>query len=171
MKNPFHYGNAVIPSEFIEPDINIMWTIAERITNNGGATAIIGESRFGKTSLLKYLYSPSIVYGINQVNEWKHLFQFVDAHMFLGAHNQKTFWQYALGPIATYSKQSNITPCIEAYQECVSSDFDVIDIENLFLIMEKLKIRLVLLIDEFDDFLEHPVFGESNFSRKFENSV
>ena len=54
MLNPFFCGNPVPPDQFIGRRREVH-RIAGRIANRGQSTAIVGEPRSGKTSLLLYL--------------------------------------------------------------------------------------------------------------------
>lgn len=54
MPNPFYYGNP-IPSEQFFNRRSQLRRITSRIVNQGQSTAIVGEPRSGKTSLLLYL--------------------------------------------------------------------------------------------------------------------
>ena len=54
MSNPFFYGNPVPPDQFLDRRRELR-RITGRIVNQGQSTAIVGEPRSGKTSLLLYL--------------------------------------------------------------------------------------------------------------------
>ena len=54
MNNPFQYGHAVQPTDFIPPSDEIMHSIIGRILDKGQSVAIVSEPRFGRTSLLYY---------------------------------------------------------------------------------------------------------------------
>jgi tRNA U34 5-carboxymethylaminomethyl modifying GTPase MnmE/TrmE len=54
MINPFFHGNPVSPNQFIDRDRELRY-VTSRIINYGQSTAIVGEPRIGKTSLLHYL--------------------------------------------------------------------------------------------------------------------
>ncbi len=163
--NPFSNGKAISPNDYIESDVNMLKEIVGRIINQAQATAIVSEPCFGKTSLLYYLHSPKINYAINQIDPlWKYSFQFVDSHLFQNKNStQQKFWEYALSPLGNYFKLPENISLRDAYQICQGSGFDIIDVESLLREMEISKIRLVLLVDEFDDLLPHPVFGSSEF--------
>jgi transcription termination factor Rho len=55
--NPFFYGNPVPPDQFINLRRELC-RITGRIVNQGQSTAVVGEPRSGKTSLLEYLAAP-----------------------------------------------------------------------------------------------------------------
>ncbi|MDM8530807.1 hypothetical protein QUF63_06520 [Anaerolineales bacterium HSG25] len=54
--NPFFHGNPVAPKDFINHKRPIR-RIVGRIINQGQSSALIGEPRTGKSSLLRYLKS------------------------------------------------------------------------------------------------------------------
>lgn len=165
MLNPFQYGDAVPPAEFIEPSDSILQDIVGKIIDHGQSTAIVGEPRFGKTSLLSYLKSNKVLAGIRWLDEqWEHVFRFIDAHMFMARDvSQAKFWRYAVAPIPKYAEQPKYQALMRPYRDCESEEFDVINVEDLLTTMEECKLRLVLLIDEFDDLLAHPVLGTGEF--------
>lgn len=98
MSNPFFYGNPIPPDRLIDRRKEIR-RIVGRIVNQGQSTAIIGEPRSGKTSLLQYLSAPETrqeLYG----DESKHLlFSFLDAQTFGVQFSQSQFWEQALRPV------------------------------------------------------------------------
>ena len=100
MNNPFRVGKVVEPRDYIEPRKSDLTSIAQSIFS-GESVAITGDPRIGKTSLLAYLCSDSIVQSLNSVfKDWKLIFQFADYHLFQRSDfTQKEFWEYALIPV------------------------------------------------------------------------
>ena len=145
------------------PNRSNLQKIVRRILE-GESTAIVGEPHFGKTSLLKYLYSPAVVHMIDSLQkEWKLIFQLIDYDL-LQSHDidPEEFWKNALMPIYQYVKDNNPS-AKDAYENCISSKFSSFSVDKLFSILEFSKIRLVLFIDEFDDMLLHPFLGKKEF--------
>lgn len=165
MNNPFQYGQAVQPVNFIRPDDDVMRRITGRIIDQAQSVAIVSEPRFGKTSLLYYLCSPQIVSAINNLRkDWLYHFRFMDAQMFQKPDvPMERFWQYALKPIDDYAQAFPKHPIGEAMQNCKASNYDTFDIAELLDVMSDSRVRLILLIDEFDDLLDHPAFGSNEF--------
>jgi hypothetical protein len=98
MPNPFFYGNPVPPDQLIDRRKEIR-RIVGRIVNQGQSTAIVGEPRVGKTSLLLYLAAPEKrreLYGEEGENL---LFSYLDAQTFGIKFNQSQFWEQALRPL------------------------------------------------------------------------
>jgi hypothetical protein len=98
MSNPFFYSNPVSSDQFIDRKRELR-RITGRIINQGQSTAIVGEPRSGKTSLLLYLAVPEKrqeLYG----EEGEHLlFSFLDAQTFGTKFSQSQFWEQALRPL------------------------------------------------------------------------
>jgi hypothetical protein len=164
MNNPFQYGRPVDPKEFIEIDVHLLLTIVGRIINRE-STAIISEPRFGKTSLLNYLCSNKITKGINLIQkEWTLIFRYIDTHLLLSdSVSQQVFWYYALNPIEKYLKQNPNSPLNTAFRECEKRAFNSFSVQDLIEQMQEYKIRLILMIDEFDAFLVHKNLGNGDF--------
>lgn len=52
--NPFYHGNPVAPDQFLDRRGELR-RLVNRIVNRGQSSAVVGEPRTGKTSLLEYL--------------------------------------------------------------------------------------------------------------------
>jgi len=78
MSNPFFYGNPVPPDQFIDRRRELR-RIVGRIVNRGQSTAIVGEPRSGKTSLLDYLAAPE-ARELYSACEKRLVFSYLDAH-------------------------------------------------------------------------------------------
>jgi hypothetical protein len=165
--NPFEYGNPVSPANFIIPNQEIMDAIVKRLTS-GGNTAIVSEPRFGKTSLLQYLKSKAITGSVNPPaasNSWRRIFHYIDIHLVFGdkTTTQEQFWKYALSPIKSFVRKYPDSEIAREYQCCIDEQFSIFALENFFDSLVLYKVRLVLLIDEFDDLLSHPELGKEGF--------
>ncbi|HNT76121.1 MAG TPA: hypothetical protein PKH77_13990, partial [Anaerolineae bacterium] len=93
--NPFEHGNPVPPERYVQRRV-AQATVVSRVVNYGQSSAITGEPRMGKTSLLLYLAAPEMraqLYG-----EWAERLIFsplMDAHK-LSAFGIAQFWTRAL---------------------------------------------------------------------------
>jgi hypothetical protein len=167
--NPFLYGNPVFPNNFIGRQFEIK-RIVNRIKGYGQSTAIIGEPRIGKTSLLQYLFEPEMrdtLYGVD--SEWQLFFSFIDLQGKLNSRfTESKFWEKALEPLHKKIKDSNLdSSLIEAYQLCQKNGFsDSDDLIKLFEQMKQAKLRLVLMLDECDVLLHHPTLNNPEFYGK-----
>jgi hypothetical protein len=160
--NPFQIGGPVAPEDYIMPDKATVERVKRNISNHI-ATAIVSDPRLGKTSLLRYLLSPSALRDINSFGrEWKHFVQFIDVHRLLDS-NKDRFWRSALMGFGKYIENAKQSDVWTAFKICQESNYDDFDLENLFTIMAENGMRLVLLIDEFDALLRHPFLGSNAF--------
>jgi len=163
MSNPFFYGNPVPPDQFVNRRRELR-RITGRIANQGQSTAVVGEPRSGKTSLLDYLAAPekrTELYGEN--GEWL-LFSYMDVQTLGSEFSQVQFWEYALRPLHERAVAPNPgSPLAQAYQTCRENDFGAFVMERLLAQMRPTGWRLVLMLDEFDVLLHHPILNCAEF--------
>jgi hypothetical protein len=163
MSNPFFYGNPVTHDQFIDRRRELR-RITGRIVNQGQSTAVVGEPRIGKTSLLLYLESSEAQAEYYGPEGERLLFSYLDAHTLGGEFSQAQFWEYALcrlqqGVIARFPD----SPLARAYELCCENEFGCFVLERLLAQVRLEGWRLVLLLDEFDVLLHHPVFNSTEF--------
>jgi len=160
--NPFFYGNAAPTDCFIGRRKELRRVIG-RLMKYGQSSAIIGDPRVGKTSLLNYLSSQDIrsdLYG-DKADRW-HFFQ-IDLTMLESHCTPARFWEHALNPIKEQiEKESEDYPLLKSYNECCG-DFGNFALEKLFLSLRKAGWRFILLLDELDNLLHHPVLNNAEF--------
>jgi len=163
MSNPFPYGNPVSPDQFLDrrQELN---RIIGRIVNRGQSTAIVGEPRTGKTSLLLYLSAPEKRPELYGEEGERLVFSYLDAQTFEGEFGQDQFWEYALRSlyeraIAPHPK----SPLAKAYGVCRENEFGAFVLDRLFAQMVPSGLRLVLMLDEFDVLLHHPILNSAEF--------
>ena len=162
MPNPFFYGDAVPADLFLDRE-RYLRRIAGRIINRGQSTAIIGEPRSGKTSLLLYLNSLEAqkLYG---ERGGRLLFSYLDAQTLGGQFCQARFWEYALRPLHERVVTPNPdSPLAQAYEICRANEFGAFVLERLFAQMAPSGWQLVLMLDEFDVLLHHPILNCAEF--------
>jgi hypothetical protein len=163
MDNPFFYGDPVPPDRFLDRRRELR-RIVNRIVNQGQSTAIVGEPRSGKTSLLLYLAAPETRTALYNTDGERLLFSYLDAQILGEKFSQAQFWEYALCPfyerVVTPSPGS---PLAQAYQVCRENDFGCFVLERLFAQMGQTAWRLVLMLDEFDMLLYHPILNCAEF--------
>lgn len=161
MQNPYISGNPVTEESFINRQRELR-RVVSRILNHGQSSAIIGEPRSGKTSLLYYLKATENQEALYGTEKEKLLFSYVDSLALGSRFTPTTFWQFVLKPIeATLGK--GITDLSEAYRTCMDEACGNFVLERLFAQLFLSGKRLVLLLDEFDAFLENDIFHQSEF--------
>ncbi|MBN2393168.1 MAG: AAA-like domain-containing protein [Anaerolineae bacterium] len=159
MISPFFYGNPVPHDQFFGRGREVR-RIVGRIAS-GQSTAIVGEPRVGKTSLLIYLAAPKrrgALYGESATNL---IFSFVDIHTLGGSFNQAQFWSCALEPLAAVIAQEIGLKATHA--RCVENQFGGFVLGQFFTHLGRAGHRLVLLLDEFDALLHHPILNNAEF--------
>jgi len=163
VSNPFFYGSPVSPDQFIGRRREVR-RIAGRIANRGQSTAIVGEPRSGKTSLLDYLAAPETRAKLYDEGGERLLFSYLDAQTLGGEFSQAQFWKYALRPLQEQLVVPHPdSPLAQAYQTCQENDFGTFVLERLLAQVRADNWRLVLLLDEFDALLYHPVLNKAEF--------
>lgn len=162
--NPFFHGNPVEPKDFFNRRQPLRRVVG-RILSGGQSTAIIGEPRVGKTSFLHYLVGPKEVretlYG-DQAN--RLLFAYLDSQVLSGQFTAAQFWEQVLmlGLEWVVQAQSD-TALAQQYQICRNNSFGPFTLEALFRLLKADGWRLVVLLDEFDLLLHHPVLNSADF--------
>jgi hypothetical protein len=163
MPNPFFYGNPVPTDQFINRQRELR-RITGRIVNQGQSTAIVGEPRSGKTSLLDYLAAPETRTRLYGADGKRLLFAYLNVQTFGGEFSQAQFWEYALEPFyQQVVKPQPDTPLAEAYHTCQMNEFGTFVLERLLAQVGQTGWRLVLLLDEFDALLYHPILNSAEF--------
>ena len=162
--NPFIYSRAVTPGEFLgrEPELRRLFS---RV-GTGQSTAIIGQPHIGKSSLLRYVLDARARQASFGARFDRDLFSFLDAQALHGVHTQAGFWELALARLADYLQtgQPNYSESLAArYSLAQANKFGSFVTEQLLDELGAAGSRLVLLLDEFDDFLSHPVLNSAEF--------
>jgi hypothetical protein len=162
MSNPFFYGNPVSPDQFINRRRELR-RIVGRIVNQGQSTAVVGEPRSGKTSLLDYLAAPE-ARKLYSGCEKRLVFSYLDAQTLGGKFSQAQFWEHVLRPLHERAVAPDPdSPLAQAYQMSRENDFGCFVLERLLAQMELTVWRLVLILDEFDVLLHHPILNCAEF--------
>jgi hypothetical protein len=163
MFNPFFYGNPVSPDQFINRRRELR-RIISRIANQGQSIAVVGEPCSGKTSLLVYLSAPETRAKCYGSDGERLLFSYLDAQTLGGEFSQAQFWEYGLRPLFDRVIIPNPnTPLAQAYRTCVENGFGTFVLERLLAQVGPTGWRLVLMLDEFDVLLHHPILNSAEF--------
>lgn len=163
MPNPFFYGNPVPPEQFLGRRRELR-RITGRIVNLGQSTAIVGEPRTGKTSLLEYLAAPQMNAKLYGQPGKQFLFSYLDAQTLGGQFSQAEFWEYVLRPLREkVTELDEDDPLTHAYQVCEENDFGTFVLELLLEQVREHDLRLIVMLDEFNEILNHPVLNCAEF--------
>lgn len=152
--NPFIYGRALFPSEFAgrEAELN---RIASRLST-GQSIAVIGQPHVGKTSLLSYLADTTARRKQFGQNFDRDIFVYLDLLVLQGVRTQADFWKYVLTPLGTLEH-------LAEYEYADQKGYNTFELEQVFGSLGRRKRKLVLMIDEFDSLLSHPVLNKPEF--------
>jgi hypothetical protein len=156
--NPFVYGRAVSPDEFIGRESELQ-TIFNRL-RNGESTAIVGGPHIGKTSLLLKLideYTQRFYLG-NAVGSL--LVSYLDLHPIGNNYDPPAFWEDVL---ASLGERANHETTSHRSQDITQADYTRRSLERIFTHLGRNGRRLVLLMDEFERLLIHPNFQSPSF--------
>lgn len=159
--NPFIYGRTVKPAEFLGRERELRRLFSRLGT--GQSTAVIGQPHIGKTSLFEYVTDEATRTARFGDRFERHVFSFLDAHMLYGIKTQAAFWEQALAPLSDCLRDGRFEPLAAIYQIAEENEFGTFVLERLFSEMHAANSCLVLLLDEFDDFLTHQVLNSAEF--------
>ena len=161
--NPFFHGNPVAPDQFVGRRRELR-RIANRIRNQGQSTALVGDPRTGKSSLLHYLADPETRAALYGEDSDQFVFAYLDVHTLGDEFCLSQFWEFAFQPLyeRAIAPLAN-PPLAAAYQACRDNHFGPFVVEKLLAQMRQHGWRLILLIDEFDLLLHHPILNSAEF--------
>jgi AAA ATPase-like protein len=161
--NPFIHGRAVAPGDLVGRDKEVR-RLCGRLAA-GQSTAIIGMPHVGKTSLIRCLedaeYRTACVGDLLS----QDVFSYLDAQTLHGAQHQGEFWARALAPVRERlgDEKDTLAPVAGLYHLAETNQFGTAVLQQFFAGLSKAGSRLILLLDEFDDFLTHPVLNSAEF--------
>jgi hypothetical protein len=163
MSNPFFHGNPVSPDQFLDRRRELR-RLVSRIRNQGQSSAIVGEPRSGKTSLLEYLAAPELRTELYGADGEQLIFTYLDAQTLGGRFSQAQFWEYALRPLYEQAVLPEPdSPLAQAYEICRENGFGSNVLEGLLAQIRQAGRRLVMMLDEFDVLLHHPILNSAEF--------
>jgi hypothetical protein len=162
-QNPFIYGDPVPVDRFIGRRSEIR-RITNRICSSGSSSALIGEPRSGKSSILKYIKAEE---NQNRLfGDWagRLLFVEVDAQNLESDISPIQFWEMMLDRVkGNFEGLQGVT---EAYRACKHNNWSAFALERFFHELNLSKHKIVLLLDEFGSLLDHPKLHGTDFYGK-----
>ena len=173
--NPFFYGNPIPVNKFTGRRSEIR-KIASRICSGGQSVVLIGEPRAGKSSILKYIEAEdnkASLYG-----DWAErlIFVEIDGQNMERDISPTKFWELLLD--RTKHKIDSVPSVADAYRACRLNNWSGFALERFFSELSLSKHRIVLLLDEFGSFFDHPKLHSTDFygrlrslSTRFESLV
>jgi hypothetical protein len=147
--NPFIFGSPVPPERFIGREEEVKAILDRLVSPAPSSTAVSGEARIGKTSLLHYISSLEIAAKWRLPPE-KCTFIFVDSQTIV-PFSQEGFWRYILKSLAECKAYES------KYIEGLLQGDDVggFELGVLFDRIARDGKLVVLLLDEFEHIVEH----------------
>jgi hypothetical protein len=159
-KNPFIYGRSVRRGEFLNREIELR-TIFNRL-RNGESMSIVGEPRIGKTSLLLKIADEESQKNYLGKDAKCLIVCPLDLHPISNDYTPVKFWTEILEPL---QERPEITPIARQFiKKAVETNYTRRSLEQLFNHIGNGERKLVLLLDEFDQLLNHPHFQASFFA-------
>ena len=156
--SPFVHGGPVAPADFLNRRREL-----RRLLNRlekGQATAVVGQPHTGKTSLLRFVMDKVKRDGIvgNKLDPcW---FRDIDSHMLSKTFNQPAFWAHVLEPLAVYFTTGELRTLYETSRD---NDFGAFTLMRLFAALDDAGLTIVVMLDEFDALLSHPILNSAEF--------
>jgi len=153
---PFIYGRPVQGEEFLNRHSAVR-TVMNRL-RNGDSTAIVGEPHIGKSSLLMHLNKH--IYQEHKGSETDQLIStYMDLQPIASNYATHDFWKEMFEPLETYLGNTSI-PLLK---QTADSAYQRRPMERLLDHVSNRRLRLVLLLDEFERLLRHPNFQDGSF--------
>src|SRR5215216_4245116 len=154
LPSPFIYGRSLSPQEFSGrgPEVN---HLAGRLLT-GQSIAVIGQPHIGKTSLLEFISDSSARQKRFDEQFARNFFVSLDVLAAQGIRMQGDFWRYVLSPLrnSEYAAQ---------YEFAAQDGYSNFALQQVFGTLSQDGRRLILMLDEFDTLLSHPVLNNSDF--------
>jgi hypothetical protein len=162
MQNPFTIGKPIREHEFLGHTKEIRH-IVSRIINGGQSVAVTVEPSMGKQSLLRYLSAPEKRAELYGDLASRMLFQYIDIPTLSSSFTKGQFWQLVLHPLSERLAEINIPGVTVAYETCQKENFGIYVLEKLLESLQAAGWHIVLLMNEFNVFLEHPLLNKPEF--------
>jgi eukaryotic-like serine/threonine-protein kinase len=159
--NPFTYGNPISnPSRFSGRQYEVGQIFSRLRNAEFESSALSGERRMGKTSLLNYLANPTVrhFYGLDPD---RYMFVYVDLQMMDRETTPTRLWQHLLQQMAQCCYDTEVKQALEEMHLTASSD--AFALTDLFHRLDTKNLYVVLLLDEFENVTENPHFDLSFF--------
>jgi conflict system STAND superfamily ATPase len=152
--SPFIYGRSLSPAEFAGRQVELN-RVASRLSK-GQSIAVIGQPHIGKTSLLEFISDTNARRQQFEDRFEKNLFVFLDVLAAQGIRMQGDFWKYVLTPLLNSEFAAQ-------YEYAAREGYTNFALEQVFDNLEKGGCKLILMLDEFDSLLSHPVLNNPDF--------
>ena len=165
----FIHGNPVPPSHFIGRTREIAQILSQLANPARGCSAISGDPRVGKTSLLHYLFRMPQVREEWGLSPTSCHFLYLDCHTIV-PFSETAFWHHTLRQLEQHlSDHEALDRRIQRLSEQDSPD--IYDLNSLFDRIARVGRLVVLMLDEFEWIVEEIILipvGISLFQENFD---
>jgi len=155
-RTPFIYGRPVKPGEFLNRETELR-TIFNRL-RNGESTAIVGEPHIGKSSLLLQVADSGTQQAFLGGEAQNLATCLIDLQPIGSDYSPGAFWAEVLEPLQRWDQD-----VCQLLQRAAESNYARRPLERLFNHLGQNGLRLLLLLDEFEQLLTHPRFQDPTF--------
>lgn len=155
---PFIHGRPVRPEEFVDRSNELQRLLGRLVSDQ--STAIVGQPKSGKTSLLNYVQDRQRRSKIVGDRLEQSSFAYIDSQMLSSRFDQPAFWKQVLTPLTRQFPSGAIA---DIYATAAANDFGTFTLEQLFCAIGEAGWQFVLMIDEFDSLLTHAVLNRAEF--------
>lgn len=160
--NPFTYGNAISnPDRFVGRQREIEQIYSRLHNAEFESSAIVGERRIGKTSLLKYLARREVT-TLAGFPADRYVFVYIDLQIIGPNKTPSDFWQRILRAIKRRIHDEELKELID--EVCREKIIDAFILDDLFTLVDDLGLHIVLLLDEFERVTQNQAFDVDFFS-------
>jgi hypothetical protein len=144
---PFRAGNPVQTAYFLNRGQQRQRTVSRLL--RGESTALVGEPRSGKTSLLDYLKAAETQSALYGDDARRLVFSFVDYHALGSQFDQPHFWERVLTPLRErLVDPSPSSDLARQYVVCQQNAFGAYTLEIFFKQLHAVNHQLILLLDD-----------------------
>jgi hypothetical protein len=158
--NPFTFGNPIHDAQrFIGRRSDLQQIVNRLRASAHESTAIVGERRIGKTSLLKHLADQDNAAALGLPPE-AFCLVYMDFQG-LADITPERFWGRVLQKLERTICNPDLVPEIKDLR--AQGVFDLFDLEDLFTLIADDGLTVVLLLDEFEYVTQNPNFGSDFF--------
>jgi hypothetical protein len=163
INNPFSFGNPITTPDRFIGRLREIEQIQSRLHNNEfESTAIVGERRTGKTSLLMYLAHPQVAQEAG-FSEDRYVFVPIDLQFVVEDNTPTDFWRIALNALKCRIQDEELIARIDKL--CLYDNIDTALLADLFSSeIDPKNMRIVLLLDEFENVTKNQNFNLSFYT-------
>lgn len=152
LKNPSTmFGASVLSDPLMARETELRFIV--RRIQSGQSSAVLGPFSQERTSLLSYLRNHANLIHLYGDKANQLIFSYIDVSSLDKNCRVAQFWEEVLKTLSLHKKfvENPQAEFSKAYQECKDNNFGNVYIDQLFEEMQKVDLRLVLMLDRFDE--------------------